>query len=85
MLFEVRNSQRVQSLSFILLPLKTVKVGEMIMAMNEIDIHRQMLLDAAKEHGLNSSETVRCSQELDALILKQMKKHLSDLRHSQSA
>ncbi|WP_191562367.1 aspartyl-phosphate phosphatase Spo0E family protein [Metabacillus idriensis] len=55
------------------------------MALNEIDIHRQMLLDAAKEHGLNSSETVRCSQELDALILKQMKKHLSDLRHSQSA
>lgn len=56
-----------------------------MMAMNEIDIYRQRLFDAAKEHGINSSETVRCSQELDAIILKQMKQHLSDLRHAQSA
>ncbi|MDX8289523.1 MULTISPECIES: aspartyl-phosphate phosphatase Spo0E family protein [Metabacillus] len=46
------------------------------MAVNEIEVHRQKLFEAAKEHGMNSSETVRRSQELDQLILEQIKRQM---------
>ncbi|MBM7604138.1 hypothetical protein JOC75_002111 [Metabacillus crassostreae] len=44
------------------------------MIVNEIEQKRKTLLRMAKRYGLNSKETVRCSQELDVLLLKQIKK-----------
>lgn len=55
------------------------------MALNEIENHRQKLFEAAKDYGMNSSETVRCSQELDLLIIEQIKQQLKNHMRLQSA
>lgn len=39
----------------------------------KIEIKRQQMLDLASKYGLTFSETVQCSQELDKLILVQIK------------
>jgi hypothetical protein len=62
-----------------------MKVGEKIMALNEIENYRQKLFEAAKDYGMNSSETVRCSQELDLLIIEQIKQQLKNHMPLQSA
>ncbi|UAL53256.1 MULTISPECIES: aspartyl-phosphate phosphatase Spo0E family protein [Metabacillus] len=55
------------------------------MALNEIENYRQKLFEAAKDYGMNSSETVRCSQELDLLIIEQIKQQLKNHMPLQSA
>ncbi|WP_264191575.1 aspartyl-phosphate phosphatase Spo0E family protein [Metabacillus litoralis] len=44
------------------------------MIVNEIELKRKTLLTMAKRYGLTSVETIRCSQELDVLLLQQIKK-----------
>lgn len=39
----------------------------------QIEIKRVEMINTAKETGFNSKETVRCSQELDKLVLKYQK------------
>ncbi|WP_273125707.1 aspartyl-phosphate phosphatase Spo0E family protein [Metabacillus sp. HB246100] len=41
---------------------------------NEIEQKRKHLIKTAKIHGMNSHETIQCSQELDVLLLQQIKK-----------
>ncbi|MGG4490481.1 aspartyl-phosphate phosphatase Spo0E family protein [Metabacillus idriensis] len=55
------------------------------MALNEIENYRQKLFESAKEYGMNSSETVRRSQELDLLIIEQIKQQLKQHRSLQTA
>lgn len=55
------------------------------MALNEIENYRQKLFETAKDYGMNSSETVRCSQELDLLIIEQIKQQLKKHMPLQSA
>jgi Spo0E like sporulation regulatory protein len=46
---------------------------------NEIEIKRKHLIKTAKKYGINSDQTIQCSQELDMLILQEIlgsNKHL---------
>ncbi|MTH53316.1 Spo0E family sporulation regulatory protein-aspartic acid phosphatase [Bacillus mangrovi] len=44
---------------------------------SEIESKRKNLIDLAQKHGLNADITLKCSQELDTLLLQEIK-----LRHS---
>lgn len=46
--------------------MERVKEGEKIL--KEISEHKRKLVRIAADKGLHSSETIRCSQELDELI-----------------
>ncbi|MED4403141.1 aspartyl-phosphate phosphatase Spo0E family protein [Metabacillus fastidiosus] len=41
--------------------------------LTEIELKRKHLISTAKRFGLNAAETIQCSQELDTLILQQLK------------
>lgn len=43
------------------------------MVTNEIELKRKHLIKTAMQYGLNASETIECSQELDILILQEIK------------
>ncbi|MGM0874556.1 MAG: aspartyl-phosphate phosphatase Spo0E family protein [Bacillota bacterium] len=43
------------------------------MVANEIELKRKHLIKTAKQFGLNSIETIQCSQELDTLLLQEIK------------
>ncbi|MBU9711309.1 aspartyl-phosphate phosphatase Spo0E family protein [Evansella tamaricis] len=43
---------------------------------NQIETKRKELIIIAKEHGLSSKHTLRCSEELDKLILLYQQKDL---------
>jgi hypothetical protein len=43
------------------------------MMINNIELKRQDLIKKAMQYGLNSIETLECSQELDTLLLKEIK------------
>ncbi|MFD2216303.1 aspartyl-phosphate phosphatase Spo0E family protein [Metabacillus endolithicus] len=46
---------------------------------NEIEIKRKNLIKTAKKYGINSDQTIQCSQELDMLLLQEIlgsNKHL---------
>ena len=43
------------------------------MMINNIELKRQDLIKTAMQYGLNSIETLECSQELDTLLLKEIK------------
>jgi exonuclease III len=45
------------------------------MVSNEIEMKRKNLINKAMEHGLNAIETIECSQELDILLLQEIKWH----------
>lgn len=40
---------------------------------NEIEAKRKDLIDTARLYGLNAKATIACSQELDELLLKEIK------------
>jgi len=43
------------------------------MMINKIELKRQSLIKTAMQYGLNSIETIECSQELDTLLLQEIK------------
>jgi hypothetical protein len=43
------------------------------MVANEIELKRKTLIKTAKQFGLNAIETIQCSQELDILLLQEIK------------
>lgn len=43
------------------------------MVINEIELKRKHLIKTAMQYGLNSIETIECSQELDFLLLQEIK------------
>lgn len=43
------------------------------MSINNIELKRQNLIKTALRYGLNSVETIECSQELDTLLLQEIK------------
>jgi hypothetical protein len=43
------------------------------MMINNIELKRQSLIKTAMQYGLNSIETIECSQELDNLLLQEIK------------
>ena len=43
------------------------------MIINNIELKRQNLIKTVMRHGLNSIETIECSQELDTLLLQEIK------------
>lgn len=43
------------------------------MMINNIELKRQSLIKTAIQYGLNSIETIECSQELDTLLLQEIK------------
>lgn len=43
------------------------------MVANEIELKRKHLIKTAKQFGLNAIETIKCSQELDILLLQEIK------------
>ncbi|KZZ84569.1 MULTISPECIES: aspartyl-phosphate phosphatase Spo0E family protein [Bacillaceae] len=57
-----------------------LKVGDE-MAFNEIESKRKTLIDLAQKYGLNSDVTLKCSQELDHLLLQEIKQRHSNLQH----
>ncbi|MFY4774283.1 aspartyl-phosphate phosphatase Spo0E family protein [Metabacillus sp. RGM 3146] len=40
---------------------------------NEIEAKRKSLIETARLYGMNDAATIQCSQELDELLLEQMK------------
>lgn len=40
---------------------------------NEIEAKRKNLIETARLYGMNDAATIQCSQELDELLLQQMK------------
>ncbi|MFC0275007.1 aspartyl-phosphate phosphatase Spo0E family protein [Metabacillus herbersteinensis] len=46
------------------------------MVSNEIEYKRKNLIQVAKEHGINAEITLKCSQELDMLLLKQIRESI---------
>ncbi|WP_078381480.1 aspartyl-phosphate phosphatase Spo0E family protein [Sutcliffiella halmapala] len=46
----------------------------------KIEMKRNQMIHYAKEYGFTASETVRCSQELDALLNKQWKQQIHSIR-----
>ncbi len=43
------------------------------MPLNEIELKRQQLIKTALHNGINSTKTIQCSQELDLLLLEEIK------------
>ena len=43
------------------------------MLVNEIELKRQKLIKTALHYGINSAKTIQCSEELDLLLLKEIK------------
>ncbi|MBZ5751397.1 MULTISPECIES: aspartyl-phosphate phosphatase Spo0E family protein [Metabacillus] len=43
------------------------------MIINNIELKRQDLIKTAMQYGMNSVETIECSQELDTLLLQEIK------------
>ncbi|MBO1511680.1 aspartyl-phosphate phosphatase Spo0E family protein [Metabacillus bambusae] len=43
------------------------------MVINEIELKRKALIKTALQYGLNSNKTIECSQELDILLLQEIK------------
>lgn len=43
------------------------------MPLNEIELKRQQLIKTALHYGINSPKTIQCSQELDLLLLEELK------------
>lgn len=43
------------------------------MIINNIELKRQNLIQTAMQYGLNSVKTIECSQELDTLLLQEIK------------
>ncbi|MET1248027.1 aspartyl-phosphate phosphatase Spo0E family protein [Sporolactobacillus sp. STCC-11] len=48
-----------------------------------IEKKRQELLNTAKHYGLYAEQTLRCSQELDLLIIEVQEKHSPSLESAQ--
>jgi hypothetical protein len=48
-----------------------------------IEKKRQKLLNTAKQYGLYAEQTLRCSQELDLLIIEVQEKHSQSLQSAQ--
>lgn len=46
------------------------------MVSNEIEYKRKDLIQVAKKHGINADITLKCSQELDMLLLKQIRESI---------
>lgn len=44
-----------------------------MMPVNEIERKRQQLIKTALHYGINSTKTIQCSQELDLLLLQEIK------------
>ncbi|WLR42910.1 aspartyl-phosphate phosphatase Spo0E family protein [Bacillus carboniphilus] len=44
---------------------------------HEIEAKRQRLIEIAKKYGINARETIQCSQELDRLLIRQIKQSIS--------
>lgn len=47
-----------------------------------IELKRKQMIHYAKEYGFTASETVQCSQELDALLNKQWEQQLLSIHRS---
>ncbi|MRX73514.1 Spo0E family sporulation regulatory protein-aspartic acid phosphatase [Bacillus lacus] len=43
------------------------------MARKDIEIQRKNMIDTARKYGMNATETIRCSQELDHLLNQELK------------
>jgi hypothetical protein len=43
------------------------------MVTNDIELKRKHLIKTAMQYGLNSIETIECSQELDIMLLQEIK------------
>ncbi|AZB44787.1 aspartyl-phosphate phosphatase Spo0E family protein [Bacillus sp. FJAT-42376] len=54
------------------------------MLFNEIESKRKNLIDLAQKHGINSDATLKCSQELDHLLLQEIKQRHSRLQSSRT-
>ncbi|MDQ0162384.1 aspartyl-phosphate phosphatase Spo0E family protein [Bacillus alveayuensis] len=50
------------------------------MTMQNIEQLRIKLIQTADKYGLNSSQTLQCSQELDALLIKEMLSQINILK-----
>jgi len=50
---------------------------------NSIELKRKSLLKTALQYGINSSETITCSQELDILLLNEIKLRNSKITSNQ--
>lgn len=48
----------------------------------KIELKRKQMIHCAKEYGFTASETVQCSQELDALLNKQWEQQMLAIHHS---
>jgi hypothetical protein len=52
----------------------------LVMTMQNIEQLRIKLIQTADKYGLNSSQTLQCSQELDALLIKEMLSQINILK-----
>lgn len=54
--------------------------------LTEIELKRKHLINTAKQFGFHAEETIQCSQELDTLLLQQIKldnrKHIKEKKTS---
>ncbi|MGD6817714.1 aspartyl-phosphate phosphatase Spo0E family protein [Metabacillus sp. 84] len=77
----VSDLKRTACLQLLINEKVPLKVGEEMAFFNEIESKRKSLIDLALKHGLNSDVTLKCSQELDHLLLQEIKHRQSHLQN----